>query len=354
MFNHSQILLDLSKFNEKDKITLPHVESLKLDLYATLPDQFWEGFFSMLPGVRIIEVDGSAYQNWEVIANAMAKLKIHTFHHPCKYAEQSVWGAMAQKHSLKLKNLSMCLKIDERDPHADVVLGKLKAQVDFLKSQSESLEVLSLDVLTNTPYQYNFQIQWPVMKKLKNAKFHYGTSYGKDNIAKLEPEQIPELRTLSSTSRTITNRRFLADSLFPNVQEIKLLDWNLFCCPLLRQVVSKFPNLRKVTNIEVRADCSEMELIFTNLGSIEDLELKLVDHAGYNCTSDKNFDFNLAVSGIPGGSNWVLSQLADRVGYEALALWIDPPRQSLRDLKRKYYLTCSNLSVLIVWKYDKS
>jgi len=370
-FSMGEIFPDLSTFNEKVKVTLPHVESLCLHLTNSLSKQFLDGLFTMLPNVRIIEVYGGYQVNlqvWEGFVNIMTKLNVHTFVRTVNHnysvhldlEEPGIWIAMAQNRSLKLNNVSMFLNIPVDADEEDAV-RMMMAQEDFLKAQSENLEVLSIEVFEMFRRQINFHVQWPVMKKLTKATFEYSkmSEYtdGEEElwycpVFPLEPEKIPELKTLRINPRAISSGLF-ANSLFPSVQEIDFFDCDrdLQCFPLpLPQIVSKFPNLRKMTNIEVRRDLSYMETIFTNLGSIEDLELTIENN--YDRATQ---DFNYAVSGIPSPVNtkWALSQLADRVGYEALPSWIEPPRPSLRDLKRKSYLTDQSCSCLLFVKNQK-
>jgi len=337
-FGELEIFPDMFTFEEFE-VTLPHVKSLYLCSDTTLPKEFLDGFFTMLPNVRSIEVLGDndhvVPQDWEAFVNAMVKLNVHTFEHSMtsRNVEQpDIWIAMAQNRLLKLNNVSMSLEMDDEEDGGG---GQevMMAQEDFLKSQSKNLEVLSIDVPKIDRNPINFRIKLPAMEKLKEATFNYrnsGDNAGYYPVAPLKPEQLPELKTLHINPTAIFRGLFPALSLFPSVQEIEFFDWGNTCFPA--QIVTKFPNLRKLTNIKVSKNLYDMENIFTYFGSIEDLELKIVDN--YDRATH---DFNLAVSGIPGPveTSWALSQLAERVGYEALLSWIEPPQSSLRDLKRK-------------------
>jgi len=172
------------------------------------------------------------------------------------------------------------------------------------------------------------------MKNLKTATFHhdcYPENDSNNPYLSVEPEHIPNLRNLRISPKTMQDE-FFANSTFASVQNIELCDWGFGDIGLLPKIGSRFPNLRKLTNLEIRLNVTAIQTIVTSIPGIEDREIKILDRRGEDLPY-----FNLIIGGVP-AEKWALTkeQLADFLGYNSLPCWtdMDPPGPSLPDLKR--------------------
>jgi len=133
----------------------------------------------------------------------------------------------------------------------------------------------------------------------------------------------------------------LRNSPFLSVQKLNL-DGHGSHRSVLSDVASRFPNLRKVENLAIHLNLkeSELDLIFTSWPKMEDMQLDIMledDPLDWETWKKKNI--NLVFSGIPEGSEAALSQLAENVGWTAVASLFDHSRPSFRDMKRKYHIS---------------
>jgi len=331
-------------FNEQELLetTLPLVEHLQLDFSNPLSPGFLDGLFTLLPNVKTIAIgDGAEYtnQNWELFAISMKKLRIRAILQPHPNSEDRVpaglWRALtALEGAPKLEELAMNIGIV---PEEVKYLDLVQAQQDYINSQADNLEILSLEFGKCTELDENTpKFELPLLKNLKQAVFssaEWPSSYGNYSLIPMEPDRMPNLRTLYFDPELMeANYEVFANAEFTTVEEVHLGKWNNNQNPngifILPEIGARFPNLRKITNLETSLDSNVMASIVLNLGNIEELELKILEHRG------QMKSINLVISGVPIESAWALTQFGERLGYAALPSFIDPPGASLRDLKR--------------------
>jgi len=336
-------------FDEQEHVglTLPLVEHLRLICHELGPI-FLNGLFAMLPNLKILEIGFMPVrQDWNIFVSALHNRMIHTIYVLIDNKSVALWRAMSGPDFPRLKQLYMNIKAESDSTE---VAQLLEAQEEFLRYHSESLEILELTVCQ---YDKNYdnppRLQFPVMPNLKTLSLNFesgsnGTlSYP---LVPIQPYTVPSLRVLKSESIQVTlNQGILDDSAFTSVQEFNLTSVGIgnFRGPdTLLKITSQFPNLKKLVNftsllrindrfigLPLFANRSVLERIVQTLFNIEHLEWFIVHHP-----DDMKTVVNFVLSGIPSESGWALSQLTDRVGYEALLYWINPQPYSLCGLRR--------------------
>jgi len=192
------VLLDLK---------LPSVESLEIQAFLKLSLEFLTNLFTMVPNVNQLEFGGCDDNNGESLALALQNLKLRR--QDDLYTPERI---KAIERTQKLKELSMYLAVTNTPRRMEPV----NQQRDFLKSQADSLEFLSLTTGTMITISvladdydddeeddqneagYISKLQLPIMKNLKRAEFHL-ESHGKGlpfPIVPLEPDQVPNLKSI--------------------------------------------------------------------------------------------------------------------------------------------------------------
>jgi len=343
----------LFDFGKGEKVTLTQVERLMIRWTGSLSKRFLNGLVTLLPNLKIIQLDvlytSENVQDWKAFSKFLQQcLSLQTLYFTTELEHpetRALFRSMTTKGSPKLQELKIYVRVYLNTINNNY-LRLLEAQEEFLSSQSNNLEVLRFVVkYVNTrsneidPAQQ--KRQFPAMTNLRTATFDnlaYNENPASYPYFPLEPEHLPNLRTLCVVPKTMESEVF-ADSIFTSVQDITLLKWHHSNLGLLPKIGSRFPNLRKLTNLEIPVDANAMRTIVTNFSEIEDLELEICDRRGEDLPN-----FNLVIGGVP-AEKWALArdQWADCSGFDFLFLptWIDPLGPSLRDLRCKYTITAN-------------
>jgi len=303
LFNSPQHLNPTFEMDTQEELPFrfPQLEMLRINVTWTneLIWDFLNKVFASAPNLRVLLVPywASLEGQREAAMETIQRLLLRGVLLSCN----SWWGVPMYKavaDTQKLKWLGVCLAsgVYQRWEGVD-------AQQELLESQADHLETLFLlngrykseDNNENVP-----KLRLPVMKMLRSASLCFCQIFAVQldpkkvpfNMDPLTPEHVPSLRRLNLYTPYL-GLGVIVDSPFRNLTQLVLQNNEDDYFPgVLRQVASRFPNLKKLHNLCIlNLSSSDVALLASSWPDMEDLFLTF--------KSDRpQTNFNLVLNGV--------------------------------------------------------